>query len=229
MRSRLSALMLATFVGAAPVALAESPEPFEELPFPLPAEPVAAPAVTSTRPVAFVALTGGVLLPQPFGRLGAAPTPELWGGWFVPVLDGRLAATLSIGYAQPSHERTVSDPRVPGGAYHSVITTRDLRLAPGLQFHFLAPSESLSPYAGARLRVHLVETTVEGDAGSSFGDARETVTQIGGAAFAGVLYRLGPGSLVGELELDVAPLKQTITGESSLSAIALRVGYALSF
>lgn len=187
----------------------------------------AAPADPAPSPKAFVAVTGGVLVPQLFNRYGLALTPELWGGAYL--LDGRLGVGATVGYAQPSHERTLQDPRFPGGSLTYALTTRDLRVGVGAQWHFRAAGSKLSPYAGARLRLHLVETRSDGEAGSPFGEHRETATKVGGAPYGGVLWRLGPGFLLGELEVDLAAMDQRVTGEANISALAFKAGYALTF
>lgn len=182
---------------------------------------------SASTPSGFVALTGGALVPQLFNRYGFALTPELWGGAYL--LEGRLGVGATVGYAQPSHERTLQDPRFPDGSLSYSLTTRDLRLGVGAQWHFRAAGSKLSPYAGARLRVHLVETRSDGQSGSAFGEHRETATQVGGAPYGGVMWRLGPGFLLGELELDLASMDQRVTGESNISALAIKAGYALTF
>jgi len=192
--------------------------------------PDAAPTASAVSVRGYAAFWLGGLLPQPFNRLGASVQPRLAGTYFLPVLDGRIGAGLALEYVQPSLTRTVSDPRVPGGSYTFTLVERDLRIGLGAQYHFLAPGGDLSPYAGARLRVHLLEAEVVGSAaGRPLGGQHEQGTTAGGAAFGGVLYRLGPGVLAAELELDLAGVDHLVPGDRNLSALSLLVGYGLTF
>lgn len=202
----------------APPAVAEESVVADE---PAPAAPAAQPAR------AWAALTVGAIVPQAFNRLGFAASPELSGGAYL--LDGRLGLGGTLSYAQPSHTRTLADPRVPAGSYSFTLTTRDLRIGVGAQWHFKAASEKLSPYAGARVKLHLVGSTTDGTAGSAFGEHSEQSTTIGGAPYGGLLYRVGPGALVGELEVDLAPINQRVTGDANISALAFKVGYGMVF
>lgn len=177
----------------------------------------------SASPRAWAALTVGALVPGLFNRLGPAASPELTGGALL--LDGRLGLGASVAFAQSSHTRTLADPRLPGGSGTLAIDLQDVRLGAGAQWHF-APGERLNPYAGARLRVHLAGVRSESAGAGAFS---ERWTGLGAAAYGGALYRLGPGALVGELELDAVPVAQRLLGDTNVSALTVKVGYGLLF
>jgi hypothetical protein len=216
MRPMPTFLLLAVHLIATPARAADAP-----------AAPPPAPAVTA--PGAWATLSAGALVPGVFNSLGVAPTPTLTVGYFVPVSSRQLGVSLSFSYAQPAMTVTNPDARLASGTYESTLTTRDFRTALGVQYHLVPTTEALSVYVGARARAHFLSNRAAGTAGTAFGDQYEQGVTFGGAPFAGLFYRLGPGLLAAELEADLAPIDHLVTGDRNVSALALHVGYGLAF
>jgi hypothetical protein len=172
----------------------------------------------------------GVLIPQPFSDLSAGPLSAIDAGVLPPGLGDRLALSVSLAYAQPLVTRTISDARVPGGSYTSTLVVRGLRLGIGAQFHILPRDAALTAYAGLRAKAFFLREEVEASAGGQpFGLNEERGVRAGAAPYGGVWYRIGPGSILGEIELDLATTNHETTGVSSLSALVIRTGYVFTF
>ncbi|MBI5548054.1 MAG: hypothetical protein HY901_29590 [Deltaproteobacteria bacterium] len=168
----------------------------------------------------------GGTFPGIFGALSASPAAELEAGYF---LGPRLLVDAAVAYSQPGHEATVADPRVSSGSYSFSLVQRDLAFFAGSKLLFPIEASDLTPYASAGLRLHLVEQVVDGQAGgSAFGETREQGTSWGASLRGGAGWSLGPGSLVGELELSWAAMERSVSGESDLAALGLSVGYQLA-
>lgn len=170
---------------------------------------------------------GGML---PFARLSGTWNVDLELGWVSPLLNHQLALVVDTGYAQPVHSQKLSDARVSGGSSEFTLTQRELNVFVGPKY-FIAPTRAqLLPYVGAGVKVHLLQSKIVGDAaGSQFGQNSETKTQVGGALRGGLGYKLGPGHLLGELELAYGGLDETITGKANVADAALQVGYLFIF
>jgi hypothetical protein len=203
------------------------------------AAPAAAPAAPTTAapaPAAAAPGPGHALLLQatvggvfPFGDLGLGPAVRLGLGYAPPLLGGRAALLVEVGYTQGSRAVTAFDPRLgpDGGDLTARLTQRELGLFVGPRVQLRDPGRRLVPHVSAGLAVHFLQTTVSGEtAGVPFGESRERGTAVGFAVAGGVAYRLGPGAVVGEVTCSWAPLDLTVTGESHLGRIALVVGYA---
>jgi len=235
MRSIL--VTFSTLLLAAP-ALAQdtAPAPME----PPPAEPAPGTATTPAPPPAaapaddsfgfLVGLKAGGFLAKPFSDLGPALTPELEIGYFV--MERKLAVFIDVGYLQPKASGTVVDNRVPDGSYKWNLTQRDLTTSLGAIFRFTAVTPVI-PYAGAALRMHLLESVIKGTAGTGtptpLGESRETRTKVGGVLLGGVELSAGPGYLLGELEIGYAGLDNRVTGVANMGGTALRIGYRIMF
>lgn len=144
-------------------------------------------------------------------------------------LDGQLQLFGELGYSQPQHTVSGSDPRLgSGGAdYSSTVTVQDLSTTLGLTY-FLTPTAShWLPYLGAGLSAHFLKDPVEGTSDSAFGLNSETSTHFGGVAFAGLGLRLGPGLLLGELRFGFTPISELVTGPSNAGALSVLLGYGL--
>lgn len=202
----------------------------QENPAPPPASTSApAPQASSDQPIGIeiAPKVGGIL---PFSKLGGSWNADLELGWVSPLLNHQLAFVVDTGYAQPTHGQKVTDARVGGGSYNFTLTQRELNVFVGPKY-FIAPvSSELLPYVGAGVKVHLLKSDVVGDAaGSPFGQNSETSTQVGGALRGGLGIKLGPGHLIGELELAYGGLNATITGKSNVADASLQLGYLFIF
>lgn len=153
-------------------------------------------------------------------RVGARPSARL-----------PLAILVELGYARTPKTLSSEDPRLgaAGEPYASDLVLHDLRPGLGVEWRLALRSARLLPYVGATARLHLFRTDVEGAASGEFGAYSETATAAGGSVFGGLRVALGPGALLSELALSYVPVAQRTTGDSNAGALALRLGYALSF
>jgi hypothetical protein len=171
------------------------------------------------------AKVGGIF---PVNELGPGPAAQVGLGYAPPVLKGRLAVVLDLGYSQGSKKSTLTDARLamPTTEYATSLTQRDLGLFLGPQIFILDPRGRYVPYLAAGVDLHFLETAVSARSGGvPFGENKETSTVVGFAARAGFGYRLGPGLIVAELGYSWAPVTQDVTGTSSRGGVSLLVGY----
>jgi hypothetical protein len=170
-------------------------------------------------------LATGVSLPQISSELGTAASLEIDVG--VPVWKS-LTIVGAIAYSQPTVDSGLSDPRLTGMAYSTETTQRELTVTAGATWRFLKFTSSFNAYAGLGPRIWLLETITNGTSGgASFGENQETSTRIGGAAWAGAEYLIGPGAATAELDLGGSDLPHLVTGDVATTAIALQIGYRL--
>lgn len=181
---------------------------------------------TSAEPGAMhLGLQTGLVLPQVQSELGTAVGIELEAGYRV---WKNLSPFLTLGYSQPSVEGDSSDPRLTGDGYMTETTQRELTVTLGAFWRFLPAGSRLNGYAGLGARAWLLETSTEGTSGGeSFLENSETSTRYGAAVMGGGEFLLGPGALVGELDVGGSDLPHVITGDVATTAISLTVGYRL--
>ncbi|HXI60360.1 MAG TPA: hypothetical protein VNO55_30065 [Polyangia bacterium] len=182
----------------------------------------------SSAPAFELSLKAGGHFPQLTNKLGTNFDAILKFGYGVAV-DRRLQLFIDLGYSQPAHDTSATDPRLgmAGAMYQSTVTVRALSTTVGGQFFFLPMNSFLLPYGGLGLQLHFVKSTVTGSGGNAFGDNDETSTQIGGAAFGGLGLHLGPGLLLGELRFGYAGIGQKVTGDANIGALSVLLGYGL--
>lgn len=191
-------------------------------------EPEAEARADAPAPSLELSLKAGGHFPQLTNALGTS-FDVIFKVGYAPFGTRQLQLFADVGYSQPSHVLSADDPRLgaDGAAYTSTLTVQDLATTFGAAWFFLPPSESLAPYAGAGLRIHFLKATVDGAAGEAFGHYQETDTRVGGVAFGGVGYRLGPGRILGELAFGYAPVDQRVTGTTNIGALSVLLGYGL--
>ena len=166
----------------------------------------------------------------PWSKLGATWNADLELGYLTPLLNRQLAVVIDTGYTQPTQSRVVSDTRVGGGSFNYTLTQRELNFFIGPKYFIFPTTETLLPFVAVGLKLQLLRTEVVGSAnGQALGENDETSTQVGGALRGGCGYKLGPGHLVGELEVAYAGVSETITGSSNVADVSLQVGYLFIF
>jgi len=182
----------------------------------------------SSAPAFELSLKAGGHFPQITNKLGTNFDAILKFGYGVAV-DRRLQLFIDLGYSQPTHDTSATDPRLgmTGAMYQSTLTVRALSTTVGGQFFFLPMNSFLLPYGGLGLQLHFVKSTVTGSGGNAFGDNDETSTQVGGAGFGGLGLHLGPGILLGELRFAYAGIGQKVTGSANIGALSVLLGYGL--
>lgn len=175
---------------------------------------------------AIVGLKVGGWFPQAFSYLGSSYFVELEAGYMLPYLRRLLSLTASVSLSDPGLEGGASDPRVSGGAY--TYSAHQLQLQFGLTAWARVSLGRVVPYVGLGPRLWLVRTASTGQAAAaSFLDTSETSSEIGLAVPLGLELILGPGRAFVEGQLHYAPTAQRSSGESSLGAVLLGVGYRL--
>jgi hypothetical protein len=171
----------------------------------------------------------GVVAPQAFNKLTTSFLVEAEAAYQLPFLHRRLGVFFDIGYTQPTASGSRTDPRVTanGGNVSYTTTVRDLGMALGVQYRH-AIGQWLVPYAGAGAKLHLTSTLV-GQAARAvdLGANSERSTRIGFLGRIGLGVHLGPGDLVGEVQVEYTPVDHLITGDTNTAHIAIQFGYLL--
>lgn len=200
-----------------------------------PITPMADPAAEATRetesPPSFLLMpkVGGVF-PQVLNRLQSSFVVALEADYLLPVLKRQLGIAIEGSYSQPSHQRTVEDPRVPEGSVTFTVRERAFGLYGGPKY-FFSPIESFFvPYVGAGVRAQFVASDASGSGGGeAFGDHKETGTHAAFATQLGAGLRLGPGHLALEVQFLSSPVNHLVTGNVNIGDLGLRAGYLLHF
>lgn len=213
-------------------APAPAPAPSVADPAPVEAsEPEEAPVTTLAHaPRFFLFPKVGAAFPQVLSPLSTSAAGALELGYVLPVLGGRLALVAEAAYTQPSHTRTVEDPRLASGSATYTVTERTLGLYAGPKFFLLPLSSALAPYASAGVRTQLLSTELSGEAGGAdLGAHTETGSHVAFAGQLGAGLRLGPGHAVLEVQLVSSPIPHLITGQVDVGDVSARAGYLFSF
>ena len=158
-----------------------------------------------------VGLNVGALIPV--ADLGPGPLPRADLSLRLPVLDGRLAPVLSVGWSQLAATGAGEDERVGDGAYTWQLQQRMLPIGLGLTARFLDPQKWVQPELTLQGEAVRLATATDGaSAGADFGITQETAWAPGVHVAAGVALKLGPGEGVGALCWTRAPLHGVLTG-----------------
>jgi hypothetical protein len=111
----------------------------------------------------------------------------------------------------------------------SSAAQKELVLQPTFLYRLTSDS-ALVPFAGLGPRIYLLETVAEGKAnGEVIQESHERSTKFGVGLPLGVEYTLGPGGLMAELLFEWGPLEHRVTGDTSLLAATLQLGYRARF
>jgi hypothetical protein len=254
MRKLIAILVLSlSFPALAQDPPADQPSPVEPTePEPIPvepvadpiaepvAEPVATPAPVETAPSStaimlieppkrehiVLGVKVGGFVPSLFSELDPSFVIGLEVGMVLPPLKRALVLVLAVDYSQPPADGSEMDDRVNGTGYTWEITQRELTFGLLAMLRPRLFGEKVRPFVAAGPRLYLLETTARGaSGGESFGEYTEQSTTVGGVLAAGVDIKLGPGALVGELELGFSDLDHISTGDANTAALEIRVGY----
>jgi hypothetical protein len=162
--------------------------------------------------------------------LGVGLLPRLEVGFMPASLRERLMIFVTGAWSAPGAKGTVSDDRVGGGSYDWTLRQDQIQLGAGAAWRFSEETAKVHPEASLAPQVYFLTTHADGTAdGQAFGETTESYANWGLVAAGGVGYDLGPGRLMGRLELAFSPLKGDITGKGSTTAIAPTVGYRVMF
>lgn len=184
-------------------------------------EPTPAPAFE-------ISLKAGGHFPQLVNSLGTSFDGILKVG-YAPFESRRFQLFADLGFSQPRHSFSATDPRLgtDGGAYGTTVVVKDLAATVGAQYFLLDPREHLVPYVGLGVRTHFIRAETTGATSTPFGEYVETDTRVGGVAYGGVGFHLGPGLLLGELAFGYAPVDERVTGTTNIGALSVLLGYGL--
>jgi hypothetical protein len=215
---RKTTLTLAVLALSLP-ALAESKPPSV-------AAAAAEPAATETGGAFVAGLNVGGLISLGGLRPNAGGSVDV--GALLPWGGRSLGLLLSVGYAQPGTSGTVTDPRVPGGAYTWQLTQQQLTLAPTVMYR-LTGLGIVVPYVAASFKVFLLQQTVSGSAdGQPISPTVERDTRYGVGGRLGAEFTLGPGGVTVEGLFEWGRNDTTAAGlGTQLTGVTVALGYRL--
>jgi hypothetical protein len=186
-------------------------------------------AITQTAPArdrgqVLIAAKVGGLFAQPFSRLGASYLVDVEIGYALPVLKHHLALALDGAYTAPEASGGGIDTEVASGGYTYQLQQRQGIL--GLTLYYRHPIGRVTPYAGVGPRLFLLQSEIDGAAGTTpIHTSSEVSTKAGVGVPLGVGVRLGPGDVFVEASVLWAPIDHRITGDSNTGALTVSLGY----
>jgi hypothetical protein len=172
-------------------------------------------------------LGGGI--GKPLNESGASLAAEVELGYVLPPLDHAFELFSAFAYTAPSIEgsSTMADPRLPGdGKLHYRVDQQIGGLGLGLRYRLQLPV--VTPYAAAGGRLYMTRMKVSGNiSGTPIGTNQETGTAWGAFFAAGVEIGVGPGALLGELQINYGGFDGFVLRNTNLGSLGLMLGYRL--
>jgi len=166
----------------------------------------------------------GGLFAEPFSRLGASYIVDVEIGYALPVLKHRLAIALDGAYTAPEASGGGTSSQVASGGYSFHLQQRQGIL--GLTLFYRHPIGRVTPYIGVGPRLFLLQSEVDGTAGTTpIHTSSEVSTKAGVGVPLGVGVRLGPGDLFVEASVLWAPIDHQITGDTNTGSLTVSLGY----
>ena len=162
----------------------------------------------------------------PTSKLGPMVVGGLELDYLLPVLDGRLAATVDISITRPAHDGGATDTRVGGNGDYDLAES-ELKLGVGGVFRLSSGDRRLIPWGGLGVVMHMLKTTQT----NSFAPGENTSqdTRFGFELVGGADFGVGPGYLLGEVRIVYTGLDHLLTGESNAGNVMASAGYRLVF
>ncbi|MBI5508886.1 MAG: hypothetical protein HY903_09045 [Deltaproteobacteria bacterium] len=181
-----------------------------------------APAVETHGNTGVGLLVGGQL-PASLGAAGFAA--QLDASFPIPVV-GRLAAGLSVAFAQVSDSIRYADPRSRSGASTADIRLRTVPIL--VEARFAAPvSDPFGVEVGAGGGVMLASAAVESGDASANGGLKALGTAVLQTT---VLFGIGPGAVLAKVQGMVSqPLNAGVVRNFSPAGVSVTLGYRLTF
>jgi hypothetical protein len=172
------------------------------------------------------AKVGGIV---PFNGMDPFVRGGLELGWVFGGQQRRMAALLDVSYTKPGASGSRQDDRLlydeSSGEYSWEIDQHELVFQPTFLYRFTS-DDALIPFVGIGPRIYLLETLSRGDANQErILETSEQSTEFGVGVPFGAEYQVGPGGLFAEGLLEWGPLDHRITGDASMLAGSLQVGY----
>lgn len=173
----------------------------------------------------------GLVAPQPFSDLGSFALFGVEGGYIIPALERRIQVGGAFYYTRPPASGGGTDDRLAGGTYEWDLKQQMFIVEVSGSFRFLPPGGTITPFGRLGARVYGLRTSLDGESGTDadFGKHREGSTELGMVVGGGVDWVLGPGALVGQLDVGFSDLDEQLTGNTNTGALELSVGYRFFF
>ena len=166
----------------------------------------------------------GGLFGEPFSKLGASYLVDVELGYALPVWKHHLAIALDGAYTAPEASGGGSDAQVAAGSYTYNLQQREGIL--GLTLYYRHPLGRVTPYVGVGPRLFLLQSEVDGAAGTTpIHTSSEVSTKAGVGVPLGVGVRLGPGDLFLEASFLWAAIDHQITGDTNVGSLTVSLGY----
>jgi hypothetical protein len=184
---------------------------------------IALPARAGDRGEWMVAARAGAAFADALSPLAPSFLAGVEVGWALPFWKHRLVIVADAAVSAPEASGTSQ-----AFAWHA--TLREIGF--GLELYYRHPIGRFTPYLGAGPRLLLIDSIVDGAAGSppsSIAPTRETSAHVGAGVTPGLAFTLGPGHLFLDLPLTFAPAVTRTTGAFLAGSVALAVGYRLWF
>jgi hypothetical protein len=146
-------------------------------------------------------------------------------GWVFAGTNRRIAGLLDVTYTAPHASGSQSDSRLASGSFDWDVRQKELVLQPTFLYRLTGKS-AFVPFVGIGPRIYFLETVGKGNSGgSALQETYEKSTKLGVGLPLGAEYQLGPGGLFAEALFEWGPLDHRITGDSSLLAMNVLLGY----
>ena len=173
----------------------------------------------------------GAIAPQPFSELGSFAIAGVEAAFLTPALDHRLQIGAALLYSRPPASGGAMDSRLSGGGYAWELDQQMIVLELAGAFRVGPPDASLVPYARAGARLYVLETALDGMStdDATFGAHQEGASEVGFVVGGGVEAAVGPGRLVGQLDVGYSDMNVRLTGDTNAAAIEISAGYRLLF
>ncbi len=219
--SSLASAVFATLCFSSSLALAQG------VVAPSSAPPPTVSATAAREPAFVLGVQLGMGFPQPFSELRNFGVYTFEVGYAVPGWGRRVQLGASFSYSEPGAGGQNPDPRFSSaGNFGFNLTQREYVLDFGVLIRAFPLGTRFNAYGRAGFRVYLLDSVVNGQAGSSsFGQYNETFTEPGFALGGGIELRLGPGAFLAELRLEYSGLDRRLTGASNSGMLTLGLGY----
>lgn len=182
-------------------------------------------------PSASIGARLGVIAPQPFNELGSFPLAGLEAGYLAPVMGRRLQIGAAISYSRPPASGGGMDSRLSGGEYAWELQQELLVLELAGTYRLRPPDSGVVPYGRLGARLYFLDTRLDGMSGSdaAFGEHQEGSSEPGIVVGGGVEASVGPGTILGQLDVGFSDLNEQLTGNSNTGALEVTAGYRVFF
>ena len=172
----------------------------------------------------------GFTIPQINSEFDTSFSTHLELTYLMPFWGSRFGIVTALGYSQPGASGSGIDERLPEGSYSWEISQKQLLWDLGVTLRVMSWETDWNVAFSTGSRMMFVSTVTNGTSGGeSFGEHDEQGRLYGFFLSALAEYRLGPGSLFGELNYCFTLQDLRTTGDLSFSEIKIMAGYRFDF